>query len=48
MCAVIFGDEALELPESWGEVVLASAPVDQREASGGSAVWLSSTGGTDG
>ena len=48
VCAVVFGDEALELPASWGEVVLASAPVDQREASGGSAVWLSSTGGTDG
>ena len=48
VCAVVFGADALELPVSWGDVVLASAPVDLRNAPGGSAVWLSSKGGSRG
>ena len=39
-CVVVFGGQALELPDEWGGVVLASAPVDSGMLPGGSAAWL--------
>jgi alpha-glucosidase len=47
VCVVVCGDEGVELPPGWGAIVLASAPVDGRTAPGGSAAWLSTTGGGD-
>jgi alpha-glucosidase len=41
VCFVNCGEAPFELPEAWGNVVLASAAVSGRSASGASAVWLS-------
>jgi alpha-glucosidase len=41
-CLVNCSAEPIELPAAWGEVVLASAPVDGRTAAPACAVWLTS------
>ncbi len=37
---VTFGDDPVELPESWGTVALSSAPLDGRQLPGDAAAWL--------
>jgi len=41
VCVVNCGDGPLDLPQEWGQIILASAAVDGRTAPGASAVWLS-------
>jgi alpha-glucosidase len=41
VCLVNCGDSPYGLPDAWGQVVLASAPVQGRTAAAASAVWLS-------
>ncbi len=41
VCAVSCGDAPLLLPEDWGEVRLASAPVEGRTMPAGGGVWMS-------
>ncbi len=39
-CVVAFGDDPVELPESWGRIDLASAPIDGRTLPCDTAAWL--------
>jgi alpha-glucosidase len=40
-CVVVFGDEPLPLCEEWGDVLLASLPLQEGKLPGNAAAWLS-------